>query len=186
MSLVKPSPRMTVDQFLEWSGSWRDGERYELINGETVAMSPETAAHVRVKSNAWLALRNAVRRAGAPCEVFGVGMTVRIDDTTAFEPDAVMHCTGTLPDTAIVVPAPILVVEVVSASTRNVDTGAKLQAYFRVPSVSHYLVLLTERSAVIHYRRDADRIETRILGEGQVTLDPPGITVDIADLYADS
>jgi hypothetical protein len=57
--------------------------------------------------------------------------------------------------------------------------------YFRIPSVRHYLVLDTEARAVVHHRRgDRGGIETRILRDGGLALDPPGIEIALADLFA--
>ena len=69
-------------------------------------------------------------------------------------------------------------VEVVSPSSLARDTGAKLEDYFRLPSVQHYLILKTENHTIIHHARGADGIIlTRIVREGPILLDPPGIKV---------
>jgi Uma2 family endonuclease len=183
-ALDKPPGRMTVDEFLAWLDEGPGGVRYELVAGEPVAMAPERAAHARRKSRIWRALSDAIDGAGLPCEALPDGMTVKIDEHTAYEPDAVVHCDETLPDDAVVVPAPVIVVEVLSPTTRAHDAGAKLADYFRLPSVRHYLLVRTERPTVIHHRRgDGDVIETRILTSGALDLDPPGITLDLARIY---
>jgi hypothetical protein len=40
-----PPPQMTTDEFLAWAMARPEGERYELVAGEVVAMSPERAGH---------------------------------------------------------------------------------------------------------------------------------------------
>jgi Uma2 family endonuclease len=60
---------------------------------------------------------------------------VRIDETTAHEPDAVVYCGPRLPASAIEVPNPVIVVEVLSSSSRHIDAQIKLAGYFRLPSV---------------------------------------------------
>src|SRR3712207_8960747 len=57
---------------------------------------------------------------------------------------------------------PLIVVEVVSPGSRSIDTGIKLERYFENPAVQHYLVMATERRAVIHCSRTADRKSTRL------------------------
>ena len=179
------SPRMTVEQFLAWLEDGPEGARYELVAGEVVAMAPERAAHARRKAEIWLALREGIKSAGLPCEALPDGMTIKIDEHTAYEPDAVVHCEEALPDDALIVPAPVVVVEVLSPTTKAHDAGAKLADYFRLPSVRQYLLVRTERPTVIHHRRgDGDVIETRIITAGILDLDPPGITLDLARIYA--
>ena len=57
-------------------------------------------------------LRRAVAEAGlGSCEVFGDGMSVRVEDSD-FEPDAVLRCGHLLPGHALAVPDPLVLVEV--------------------------------------------------------------------------
>ena len=85
----------------------------------------------------------------------------------------------------MIVPAPIIILEVLSPITRARDAGAKLADYFRLPSVRHYLLVQTERRTVIHHRRgDGGDIQTRIVTAGALELDPPGLTLDLDRLYA--
>ena len=58
------------------------------------------------------------------------------------------------------------------------DTGAKLEDYFSLPSLQHYLIVKTENGAIIHHQRNPDgTILTRINRGGPLHLDPPGITL---------
>jgi Uma2 family endonuclease len=182
--VISPAPRMTVEQFLAWLDEGPEGARYELVAGEVVAMAPERAAHARLKAEVWLALREGIRSAGLECEALPDGMTVKVDEHSAYEPDAVVHCGARLADDALLVPEPVIVVEVLSPTTKAHDAGAKLADYFRLPSVRHYLLLRTERPTVIHHRRGDDvAIATRIVNAGTLLLDPPGLTLELAQLY---
>jgi Uma2 family endonuclease len=62
----KPRGRMTVDQFLSWAMAQPDGPRYELVDGEVVAIAPQRAVHARRKAAVWLALTDAVDAADCP------------------------------------------------------------------------------------------------------------------------
>ena len=183
MTLPKPL-RMSADDFLAWAME-QEG-RFELASGEVVAMAPERAAHARAKAAAWLALRDAIRGAGLPCEAFADGMAVRINDKTVYEPDATVRCGPRLDDDAVEFSDPVVVVEVLSPSTRARDAGAKLADYFRLPTVRHYLLLRTDTRSAIHHARGADGvITTAILTEGELRLDPPGIAVALEAVFAD-
>ena len=191
MSLAKPL-RMTADEFLAWALEQPTG-RYELAAGEVIAMAPERAGHALVKLAIAMALKEAVAAAGLDCQVFPDGMAVRIDEGTVYEPDASLRCGPKLSEDAIEVPDPIVVVEVLSPSSRAQDSGAKLEAYFRLPSVRHYLIVNTRTRAVIHHARTEDggaegAIATRIHSAGdsagELRLDPPGITINPAGFFA--
>ena len=63
--------------------------------------------------------------------------------------------------------------------------GLKLADYFRIPSLRHYLIVDTDSQVVIHHRRDEEgRIEVRIVHDGPLTLDPPGLAIDVRDIFA--
>jgi len=177
MSAAAPT-RMTAEAFLAWAASRPRGERYELSAGEVVATAPERAAHARAKGHMFRQLADPVEAGGLPCEVYPDGMAVEIDAATVYEPDALRRYGPPLDPDAIKVTDPLVVVEVLSPSTRARDAGAKLEDYFRLPSLRHYLIVKTENRTVIHHARAADgTIATRIIRDGAIRLDPPGIEI---------
>jgi Uma2 family endonuclease len=181
---ISSARQMTVDQFLAWLEEGPEGARYELVAGEVVAMAPERAAHAFLKARIWRAFDDQIGVRGLHCQALPDGMTVKIDEHTAYEPDAVVHCGAPLADDALLVPEPIIVVEVLSPTTKAHDAGAKLADYFRLPSVRHYLLVRTGRPTVIHHRRgDRGAIETRIITSGDLRLDPPGLELDLRQIY---
>jgi Uma2 family endonuclease len=173
----------TADEFIAWALEQPAG-RFELDNGTVVAMAPERASHATAKGNAFVALRNAISARGLACQAFPDGMSVRIDDRSVYEPDALVRCGPRLPGDAIEANDPVVLVEVVSPSSRGVDRGAKLASYFSLPSLRHYLIVDTEKRVVIHHHRgDEGRIEVRILHDGTMTLDPPGLSIDVPSVF---
>lgn len=178
-----PKHRMTVDEYLAWAED-KPG-RFELYAGTVYAMTPERAGHAKVKYAVQTALREAIRRAGIACHMLPDGMTVRIDAHTAHEPDALVYCGQEISDMAVEVSSPVIVVEVLSPSTRHIDASAKLAGYFRVPAVQHYLIVDPHQRLVIHHpRSEGDVVATRILRNGRIALDPPEIEVAVADFYS--
>ena len=173
---------MDVDAFLTWAEG-RAG-RWELRDGRPVMMAPERAVHALTKFAAQESLKGGVLRAGLPCRVFPDGMTVRVSAKTAFEPDALIVCPGPADLNTMEIPDPVVVVEVLSPSTAADDHGPKLDAYFSVASVEHYLILDPDRRVVIwHKRWQAGAIETRILRDGRVRLDPPGLEAEVEGFF---
>ena len=84
------------------------------------------------------------------------------------------------PMSNIAVPDATVLIEVLSPTTRRIDVSRKLADYFQVPSVQHSLILFGDRVRANHHQRAGDRIATRILADGDVSLDPPGITLSVA------
>jgi Uma2 family endonuclease len=175
--------RITIDEFLAFAEG-REG-RYELVRGQIVAQSSERAAHWKTKFALQVALLNAVKAKALPSHVVPDGATVRIDETTAYEPDALLYCGPEVSDDSLLVENPLVIVEVLSPSTGRTDKGRKLADYFRLPSVAHYLIVDCERPLVIHHRRgEGGDIVTRIAQEETIALDPPGVELRMAEIYA--
>jgi Uma2 family endonuclease len=178
-----PKARMSVDEYLAWAE--KQPGRYELLDGTVFAMSPEGAGHAEIKAAVHAALLAGIRARGLPCHALPDGMTVRINEATAYEPDVLVYCGTKLLPSAVEVPNPVIVVEVLSPSTRHIDLSAKLADYFRLPSIAHYLIVDPEKPRIIRHARAAgDTILTRIVNDGSIRLDPPGLELATADVYS--
>lgn len=171
---------LTVEDYVGWAEHQNERQRTELINGQIVPIAPERVEHGEVKLAAAIALRTAIATAGLPCHALGDGVTVRIDEFTAYEPDALVYCGARLARGAVIVPAPVLVVEVLSPATAHTDTSAKLIGYFTVPSVMHYLLLDPDNGTVTHHARGR---APAMLTSGALRLDPPGLDLRVEDFF---
>ncbi len=175
---------MTADEFIAWAIRQPRRPRYELVDGEIVTRVPERAGHARTKLAVVDALRAAVDRAGVGCETFVDGLAVRIDETTVYEPDALVRCGDPLDDEAVEMTDPLIVVEVLWPSSRGRDAGAKLADYFRLASVRHHLFVSIFRRTVIHHQKlGGGEIRTCILNDGELQLDPPGLTLPVSEIF---
>ena len=184
MNLALPH-RMTVDEFLAWSVTQpREAGRFELLDGAVIKQQSQQFGHAKAKQNVYLAMRNAIVRAGLPYFAAPEGPTVRIGPQTAFEPDALVAPLPEPDDTALEINNPVIVVEVLSPSTARRDATTKLKRYFEIASIQHYLIFDWEDRTVTHHKRArAGVVETRVIADGDITLDPPGLTIAIADVF---
>lgn len=177
--------RMSIPDFLAWSERQERG-RYELVAGEIVTMAPEWAAHVDAKALIWQALALAIKKVGAPCKSYVDGLGVAVDSHTVFEPDVLVNCGEPIAPDVMLAPAPVIIVEVLSPSSRHLDKSVKLAGYFKVESLVHYLVVDLEHHTVLHYRRPSadEPIMLRIVTEGVIRLDPPGLDLPLSEIFA--
>ena len=181
MNIVLPS-RMTVDEFLAWSARQESG-RYELERGRVIMQQSQNAGHVQTKIRVYLALDAAIKRAGLPLYAMSDGMTVRIADDSAYEPDALVAPLPLPPADALEIPNPLIVVEVLSPGSARRDLVTKAAGYALVPSILHYLVVDPADRVVLHYTRKGDMLAPPAKpSEGTLKLDPPGLSVAVADL----
>ena len=174
---------MTVDEFLAWAEQQPD--HWELFDGVPVAMAPERVVHGRTKYRVARAFDEAIATAGVQCECVLDSAAVRIDARSSYQPDAMVYCGEPISGDALVVPGPVIVVEVLSPGNALKDLRDKLQGYFRVPSIQHYLIVDPDKRLVMHHARgERDVVATRIVDEGSITLNPPGLTLPVEALFA--
>jgi Uma2 family endonuclease len=182
-----PSPEMdrrySREEFRRWYEAQPTG-RYERVDGQIVARAPERGAHLRVKGAIYKALDRAIAIAGVICQALPDGATVETGDSD-YEPDALVNCGEAMADDAVAAPNPVIVVEVLSPGTASTDTGGKLADYFRVSSIAHYLIVHPIRRTVTHHRRAGASINTMVIVNGPITLDPPGIVITVEEIYGD-
>jgi Uma2 family endonuclease len=178
----EPLLPMTREEYRAWAMAQPRGH-FERINGVVVAMAPERVSHAIIKARVWRALDAALASAGLDnCRALPDGVTVEVEDSD-YEPDAIVHC-GPLDLDGVSANNPVVIVEVLSPSTSSNDRGLKLAAYFRLPSLRHYLIVWADKQQVLHHRRGDDGgIDTNIITGGAVRLEPPGLTITIEDIY---
>ena len=175
MSAVLHAP-VTVDDYIAWALD-RPG-RYELQDGRVLAMAPERIGHALVKTAVFAALREAIKRTALPCHAVPEGPAIRVDDQTAFIPDALVYCGPPLPPAVAEVPNPVIVVEVLSPSTERRDRTIKVAGYARVASLRHYLIVDPDARSVLHLSRQGGELtEIPSMPGGDLRLDPPGLVI---------
>jgi len=181
----EPGTPMTRDEFLAWVNR-RPSGRFERIDGIVVAVAPERASHNLRKGAARDGFRRAVAAAGLTSwQVFGDGMSVQVEDSD-FEPDAILRCGPPLPGDTTKISGPMVLVEVLSPDSGTRDRITKLRAYFKLPSVLHYLIVWPDEQRIVHHARTpTGHIDTGLCASGVIAIDPPGITVTVEEFYLD-
>ena len=185
---VPPPQKMTVDEFMKWyetaEGRWELHDGVPVRKHDPAKGQSERIAHLEVKFKIARILDDALRKAKRSCFMLPDGASVRINEQTHYEPDALVYCGERLDKGAIIVPDPVIIVEVLSPGTRGKDLTDKLKDYFTLPSVAHYLVLDPERETIMHYFRETDHLGLRHVTGPHLALEPPGLTIDLEELFS--
>jgi Uma2 family endonuclease len=114
-------PRYTTDDYAAWDGEW------ELLDGVAVAMTPSPfGSHAEKLSRLAADLWNAIDAAGCHATVLAEIDWIVARDTVV-RPDLVIVC-GPAPAKHVNAP-PALVIEILSATTRERDLTVKRELY---------------------------------------------------------
>ena len=178
--MASPAPRrMTLDEFLQWDDGTET--RYELIEGEIVAMAPAMPDHAAIVSNLDRALGRGLRPPGFVLAGAGV---IRPDrDDHFYVPDLLTTCVP-IPRDSRHVPAPRLIVELLSPSTRRYDRDIKLDGYRAIPTVEEILLVWSEERRAQLWRRDGERwIVEDLIGDAQLRLASVEGSISLGAIY---
>ncbi|MGH6895661.1 MAG: Uma2 family endonuclease [Geminicoccaceae bacterium] len=168
--------------FIAWENHRK--ARYELIDGEVRLMAGGNRAHDLVAGNILTALHVALR--GPDCDVHGSNLKVVSPAGMVTYPDVFVRC-GPLADEAIECSDPVVVVEVLSPSTRSEDLVRKRWAYQAIPALTHLVYVDAARVEVeIATRAPDGRWWSVFLDDlaGRLRLEALGIELALADVYA--
>ena len=156
----------------------------EYIDGQMVAMSGASVAHVRVTRN--ILTRLSADLEGAYCEALGPDLRVQAR-TDYFYPDVTVIC-GPLElggPPADTLQNPTVIFEVLSPSTEQRDRTVKFRAYRRIPSLQAYVLVAQDQAWVDCFRRQGDVwVFSSLVGLEEV-LDLPeiGCRLTLAEIY---
>ena len=142
---------MSVNDYLEWEEEAET--RHEYIGGVIYAMAGGTNSHHEIASNVLVSVGAQLR--GKPCRPYNSDTKVRIQyptHTRFYYPDAMVVCERS-PGEAHYQDNPVVIVEVLSPSTRRTDESEKRDAYFTIPTLRVYVLLDQERAAAVVWRR---------------------------------
>jgi Uma2 family endonuclease len=133
--------------------------------------------------NLAFALRQAL--CGTGCRPFGSNMKVIANDTVRY-PDMSVTC-GPINDKDDRVLEPILIIEVISASTECEDRGRKKFDYFATASVRQYAIIEQDARRIDLYTRAGDHWTDEVVeGEAVLNLSSIGVEVRLDVIYEDT
>ena len=139
-----------------------DGHRYELVDGSLIVTPAPKTKHQSVVGNLYRVLVDA---APPDSQVLFAPVDVVLSDQTVLQPDIVVARRRDVGEDNLRVP-PLLAVEVLSPSTRAIDTGTKRLALAAAGVPSYWLVDPDEPSLVaLELAGDAYLEVARVAGD---------------------
>ena len=179
----KPSP-LSIEAFRAWTETRPDEERWELIDGVPMMMTPPTKAHQRIASNLERLLNDALGPAHERAAYQRVGLNLGpVVENYDPEPDVVVIDVAESSDERYANRF-YLVAEVVSASDRPKIEG-KREIYKLHAACNCILTIQQDRHELRVDRRAGNAWTTQILTRpaDELALTDFGLRCTLADLY---
>jgi Uma2 family endonuclease len=148
-------------------------------------MTGASLRHNVVAGNCFLSLGNQLK--GSPCRPYNSDTKLRIDQGKSkryYYPDVQVVCRSNEP-TSVFQDQPVLIIEVLSPSTRNYDLNEKLEAYLQIPSLECYIVLEQHQPIATVFRKTNDGFSRQLVQGTDSIIDLPFFngSLSLADVY---
>jgi Uma2 family endonuclease len=173
------------DEYLEMERRAR--YKSEYYSGEIFAMTGGSPSHSMICFNLNGEMREAIRN--RECFGFESNMKLEIAEANAFVyPDLMVVCGETVlaEGTGDAITNPLLVAEVLSASTESFDRGRKFEYYRMVPSLQEYLLISQEEPKIESYYKEEENrwIYTTAKGLDQaLPIQSLGFSLSLKEVY---
>ena len=178
MALAEHKEFLSVDDFL--AGEVRSEVNHEYVDGQAYAMAGGSVNHNLIGGNIYRLLGNHLLNQS--CKPFMADMLLKTTQTCFRYPDVAVFCDDFAGDENYL-DNPVLLVEVLSRSTRQNDKGSKLTEYLALPSLQEYMLVEQDFVEIqLLRRRNNWRLESYYLGQ-TVLLDSVGAELAVEDIY---
>ncbi len=176
-ALAQIHTAMSENDYLAHYAQHPDG-KYEYINGEIWAMAGSSIPHNIITGNVFVAFHRHLRQTA--CTPYMESIQVQVKHNYYY-PDVVVNCSE---NTGYIAQKPILIVEVLSDSTRKPDLTLKLHDYKNIPTLQEYILIEQDFMAVTVYRRAQNwQATTYIAANEVIVLDSIDCRMSVADIY---
>lgn len=139
--------KMTIEQYLEFENA--SEEKHEYYQGEVFAMSGAKLVHNEIVVNTLFSIKQFLK--GKLCKPYGSDLRIYIEKNTLFTyPDISVFCDDvlTLNNDEMNALNPVVLIEVLSPSTKDYNRGTKFKLYRDIPSLKEYVLIDSEKISV--------------------------------------
>ena len=168
---------LTEKQYIEAEHS--SEVKHEFVHGQVLAMAGASPNHCKITNNISRLFGNHLQ--DTPCYPCSSDMRLRTSTGSHRYPDVLVICDDDFKDNAT--ETPIIIVEVISHSTRKTDEREKFLEYINIDSLQEYVLIEQDIASVIVFRRTNDwRPDHYYIGE-TVHFDTIDLSLSVADIY---
>jgi Uma2 family endonuclease len=152
---AQPTTLLTPAEYLELER--RAEYKSEYFQGEVIAMAGASRRHALIVTNLVRELSRQLK--GKQGEVFSNDLRLRVTPAGLYTyPDVLVACSDIqfADDQKDTILNPVLLIEVLSDSTRDYDRGRKFEYYRMLPSLIEYLTVAQDKPHVEHWTRQQE------------------------------
>lgn len=156
MTTLVKHPTHTPEAYL--SQEENSEVRHEYLDGEIIPMTGGTPNHNEIAGNFYIVLKTALKNQNA--KVYITDLRLWIPDYNVYTYPDIMVIKGQpllVENRNDTVTNPTLIIEILSKSTKNYDTGDKFDYYCSLTTFEEYILVDQYKYDVKHYSKQTDQ-----------------------------
>jgi Uma2 family endonuclease len=180
---LAPEQQMTIEEFLAFTHTRPEEERWELIEGVPVLNPSPIGYHQIVVTNiSGFLWRFKAERKPVWLALIGTGTRVPASAHSLPQPDVMVK--ERPPTGSAVSDDGLVLFEVLSKSNNKADQAWRRRVYASVPNCQHYVTVSLKTVEIVAYDRSTDW-QARALTQLDQALELPalGVAIPLADIY---
>ena len=169
---------ISIDDYLQ--GELSREIKHEYLDGQVYAMAGASKNHQRIIANMVATFVQHLKN--TPCDTFSSDIKVRVSDLAFFYPDVIVTCQDNSGD-SYYTEQPLIIVEVLSKSTRRTDETIKRRLYQTLPSLQEYVLIEQDIVDIEICRRDQSwQPEHYFMGD-EISFAAIDLTLSVNEIY---
>jgi len=178
MPQIKHPTFISPEMYLK--GELTNEIKHEYVNGQTFAMAGASENHNTISLNVVSEFRMHLKK--TPCRPFASDMKLKTSTGSYRYPDIMVICDNETEDKYFKT-KPVILVEVLSRSTRKIDEKEKLIEYINIPTLKEYVIIEQDVADITVYRKSDDWRSTHyFLGE-EIHFESIDLTIPVSEIY---
>jgi Uma2 family endonuclease len=177
MSTKKVSHHVSTETYLQ--NELLADIKHQLIDDEVYAMAGASENHNLLALNIASELKNQLK--GTPCRTFMADMKVSVADDFYY-PDVMVVCAADN-ENEYYKKSPVIIVEVLSKTTRKFDQTSKRLRCQAIPTLEEYVLIEQDKGEIQVFSRNQNWQSLYYYLGDRITFQSLGITVSVEDIY---
>lgn len=177
MPTVKHSDFISEKEYL--NGEHTSEVKHEYVNARVYAMFGASKNHNTISLN--ILTEFAVHLKDSSCRIFGTDVKLKTSTNSYRYTDGMVVCDDSGGE--YYTETPIIIVEVISKSTRHIDRGEKLLEYINIPFMKEYVIIEQDFVSIDVLRKTEGWVPRHyILGE-DLHFESIDLTLSVEEIY---
>ncbi|MEI6705571.1 MAG: Uma2 family endonuclease [Methylococcales bacterium] len=169
---------ISIDDYLQ--SELISDTKHEYLEGQVYAMAGASKNHQRIIANMVATFVQHLKNTA--CDTFSSDIKVRVSDLAFFYPDVIVACQDD-PEDSYYTKKPLIIVEVLSKSTRRTDETTKRRLYQTLPSLQEYVLIEQDIVDIEICRRDQSwQPEHYFMGD-KISFAAIDLTLSVNEIY---